>query len=177
MAKAEPPKSYVVSKARNGGGRGEKTYSKGTGGVAGSSPAPAAVQAETLVAHNADDTTATEGLGVRLALDLEDVERQQDNLTNADQTASRRVQNSLAGLGAEHVLEALAVVDGQVVTDHGLATVLVHTLQHLVAGGVAETGEQGDELGASRGRGLALEDDLVELLGVGDLQGVSRTCN
>lgn len=55
------------------------------------------------------------------------------------------------------------------VAGNGLAAVLVDALEDLVAGGVAETGEEGDELLAEGGVGGLLEDDLVELSGVGDL--------
>lgn len=57
----------------------------------------------------------------------------------------------------------------EVVAGDGLAAVLVDALEDLVAGGVAETGEEGDEFATEGGVGLVLEDDLVELGGVGDL--------
>ncbi|KAI6769715.1 hypothetical protein HG530_004344 [Fusarium avenaceum] len=65
-----------------------KTYSKRTRSVTGSSPAPTTVQTETLIGNDLEDTTATEGLGVCLTLDLEDIEGQKNDLTNTDQTAS-----------------------------------------------------------------------------------------
>jgi hypothetical protein len=60
-------------------------------------------------------------------------------------------------------------VGAEEVAGHGLATVLVYPLQHLVAGGVAETREQRDELPPDRGAGLVLEDDGVELREGADL--------
>jgi hypothetical protein len=64
----------------------------------------------------------------------------------------------------------------EVVARHGLAAVLVHALQHLVAGGVPEAGEQRDELPPDRRAGLVLEDDGVELRRAGDLDpGASQS--
>lgn len=100
------------------------------------------------------------------------------------------MQNGLAGLLAESILKVLAVVGGEEVPGDGLTTVLVYSLQNLagqsislsfvgrwasdrsdlVTRGVTETGEEGEELGANGGRGLLLEDDLVELGGTGDLE-------
>nr|GFD60917.1 hypothetical protein [Tanacetum cinerariifolium] len=72
------------------------TYRKRTGRVAGGGPAPAAVQAKALVGDDPEQPTAPEGLGVGLALDLEHVERQQDNLANANERAGRGVHDGLA---------------------------------------------------------------------------------
>ena len=54
--------------------------------VAGGGPGPAAVEGKVLVGDDAQDAPATEGFGVGLALDLEDVEREEDDLANADET-------------------------------------------------------------------------------------------
>lgn len=64
------------------------TYRKGAGGISGGCPAPAPVQAEALIGDNLEYTASSEGLGVCLALDFENVEGQQDDLANADQTTS-----------------------------------------------------------------------------------------
>lgn len=50
------------------------TYGKRTRGISSSGPAPSSVQTKSFVADNLEDTTAAEGLGVGLALDLEHVE-------------------------------------------------------------------------------------------------------
>lgn len=107
------------------------THRKGPWRVSRGSPAPAPVQAETLIRDNLEDATAAERLGVCLAFDLEHVERQQHNFTDADQTAGRRVQDGLARLLAESILKVRSVVLRQVVARHGLATVLVYPLQDL----------------------------------------------
>lgn len=52
------------------------TYRERAGGVTGRGPAPATVQTQALVTDDLDDAAAAEGLGVGLALDLEDVEGQ-----------------------------------------------------------------------------------------------------
>ena len=81
------------------------------------------------------------------------------------------MHDGLARLLAKGRLKILAVVLGEHVARHGLAAILVYPLQDLVAGGVAQAGEEGEELAAKGGGGLVLEDDLVELAGVGDLWG------
>lgn len=63
-------------------------YSEGTGGVTGSGPTGTTVQTHTLVLDNLEQTTAAEGLGVSLTLNLQDVQREEDNLSNADQTGA-----------------------------------------------------------------------------------------
>lgn len=84
--------------------------------------------------------------------------------------ASGRVHDGLASLLAKGSLKVLAIVDAEPVAGDGLTTVLVYTLKDLVAGGVAQTGEEGDELAADGGGGLVLEDDLVQFASVGDLE-------
>lgn len=63
------------------------TYSKGTRSVTGGGPAPSSVQAEALVGDDPEDATAAEGLGVCLSLDLENVEGEEDDLSDTDQAA------------------------------------------------------------------------------------------
>jgi hypothetical protein len=145
------------------------TYSKRTRRITSRSPAPTSVQAETLVLDNLEHTTAAESLGVRLTLDLEHIQGQQDDLADTDQTTSSGVHDGLSGLLAEHVLELGAVVLTEEVPGNGLTTVLVYPLQNLVSGGVSQTGEEGDELLGGAGVGLVAEDDGVELLEVVDL--------
>ena len=77
---------------------------------------------------------------------------------------------------AERVGEVVAVVAVEDVGEPGLAAVLVYALGDLVARGVAEPGEEGEEL-AAEGRGrVLLEDDLGERRGgrlyVGDAEGI-----
>lgn len=62
------------------------TYSKRAGGVTGSSPTSAAVKAHTLIGDDLEQATATEGLRVGLTLNLQDIQRKQDDLANTDQT-------------------------------------------------------------------------------------------
>lgn len=62
-----------------------------TGRIARRCPSPASVQAEALVCDNLHHATAAEGLRICLALDLEHVEGQEDDLSNADQGAGARV--------------------------------------------------------------------------------------
>lgn len=168
----EPRRLVVVVQTKEEllGEGGTAKQRKRAGRVAGGRPAPAAVQvAEAFVLDDLEDATALEGLGVGLALDLEDVEGKQNNLANANERAGRRVHDGLARLLAKSVLKVLAVVGAEEVTGDGLTAVLVDALENLVAGGVAETGEERDEFATEGGLGLVLEDDLVKLGGVGDL--------
>jgi hypothetical protein len=145
----------------SGGGTTEE--SERTGSVTGGGPAPTSVETEALVGNNPHDTTATERLGVCLPLNLENVEREQDDLTNANKATSGGVHDGLAVAGAEGAVEEAAVVLGQVVTHEGLTTVLVDALQDLVGGGVAEAGEEGEVAGGDRFFGGVFKDDLVEV--------------
>lgn len=83
--------------------------------------------------------------------------------------ASSGVHDGLASLLAKGVLEVFAIMLAEPVTGHGLTAVLVYTLKDLVAGGVAKTGEQREELAAGRCGGCVLEDDLVQFAGIGNL--------
>ncbi|KAI7506407.1 hypothetical protein KC367_g185 [Hortaea werneckii] len=137
---------------------GERTWR-----IACRRPAPSSVQAEALVANDSQDATATERLRVCLPLDLQHVQRQQDDLANADQTSGGRVHHGLAGTLAKGAVEGAAMVLGKVVAHEWLSSVLVYSLKHLVCCGVSETGEEGEESAESRLVGGVLEDDRVEL--------------
>lgn len=80
------------------------------------------------------------------------------------------MHDGLASLLSERRLEVLAVVLGEVIAGDGLTAILVDSLEDLVASGITQTGEQGDELSRERGAGLVLEDDLVQLGCAGDLR-------
>jgi hypothetical protein len=128
------------------------THSEGTGGVTGSSPTGTTVQTHTLIRDNLEQTTATEGLGVSLTFNLQDVQREEDDLSNADQTSAYRqlqtrisvepvrrfvspasscVHDGLASSLSESIIESITVVLGEVVAGEGLTTVLVDTLEDL----------------------------------------------
>lgn len=108
------------------------------------------------------------------------------------------MHNSLAVTLSESVVELVAVRLGQEVTGERLTTILVNTLEdlscsqivsalrsqsrgsysslarvtNLVTSSVAQTGEERGELATSGGLGVLLEDNLVELAGVGDLWSI-----
>lgn len=63
-----------------------KAYSEGTRGVTGGSPASTAVQTHTLILDDLKKTTTTESFRVCLSLDLQDVKREKDNLSDTNQT-------------------------------------------------------------------------------------------
>lgn len=126
------------------------TYSERTRGVTGSSPAGTAVKTHTLIRDDLEQATTTESLGVGLALNLQDIQRKQDDLANTDQTglysqsleipqykpryvspASSSVHDGLSGSLAESLIEIGAVVQSQVVASEGLTTILVNTLEDL----------------------------------------------
>jgi len=100
--------------------------------IAGRCPSPAPVQAKALVCNNLHHATAAEGLRVCLALDLEHVEGQEDDLSYADQGAGSRVQDGLAGLLTKGILKVGSVVLRQVVARDGLTAVLVYSLENLL---------------------------------------------
>lgn len=62
------------------------TYSERARGITGGSPAGTAVKTHTLIRDDLEQATATEGLGVGLTLNLQDIQREQDDLANTDQT-------------------------------------------------------------------------------------------
>ena len=109
-----------------------------------------------------------------MPLDLEDIERENDNLSYADNGAGSGVHDGLACALAEGVVELVAVVLGEVIAHKGLTTVLVHSLQDLVGGSITKTGKEREEARADRGVGRLSEDDLVELCGRSDLKGGKR---
>lgn len=118
-----PPNDFFHGKS--------KTYSERARSVTGSGPASTAIQAHTLVLDDSEQTTATESLRVGLAFDLQDVQWQENDLTDTDQTTSSGVHDGLAGLLSKGIVEFGAVVFGEVVTGERLATVLVYSLKDL----------------------------------------------
>jgi hypothetical protein len=63
-----------------------------------------------------------------LSLDLEDVERQEDDLTDTDQRTRRRIENGFSRAFAERLVEVGGIVLCEVVSDEGLPAVLVYSL-------------------------------------------------
>lgn len=140
---------------------GRTTYGEGAWEIASHCPLPAPVQAEALVANYAQQSTPPECLWVCLSLDLEHIERKQDHLAHANQTASyrqrrcsyahskvtnapssKRMHDGFSVAPAKGAVERVAVVLGQVVAHERLAAVLVHALQDLVCCRVAEAREE-----------------------------------
>lgn len=80
------------------------------------------------------------------------------------------MHDSLASLLSESRLKVVTVVLGQEVTGNGLPAILVHPLEDLVSCGVAQTGEQREELAGDGSAGCVLEDDLVQLAGARNLR-------
>lgn len=65
-----------------------ETYSERSRRVTGSSPAGTTVQSHTLIGNDLEESTATESFGVRLSLDLQDIQGKQDDLSDTDQTVA-----------------------------------------------------------------------------------------
>ena len=145
------------------GESGSTEESERTWSVTGSSPSPSAVETEALILDDTDDTASAESLWVCLTLDLEDVEWEEDNLSDTDEGSGEGGDHGLSGLWAEGAVEGITVVAGDQVAGEWLATILVDTLGDLVTGGVTESWEEGEELLSGRDVGLVLEDNLVEL--------------
>jgi len=108
-----------------------QTYRKRARCVACCRPAPATVHAKALVRDNLDQPTSSECLGVGLTLDLEDIEWQQNNLTDSNDGARGRVHDGLALALAKCAVEAVSVVPRKVVSYKRLSPEFVYTLQHL----------------------------------------------
>lgn len=81
-------------------------YGERSGGVASGGPSPASVQAKALVGNNLEDATAAEGLGVRLALDLEHIEGQQDDFTNTNQAVTTKHVSQPQSLNPKQLLSS-----------------------------------------------------------------------
>ena len=62
------------------------TCRKGPGNIASSRPCPASVQPEAFVGNDLEEATAAESIGVRLPLDLQDIQGKEDNLSDANDT-------------------------------------------------------------------------------------------
>lgn len=146
------------------------TYSERARGVSGGSPLPSTVQSHTLIGNDLEKTTALESLWVGLTLDLQDVQWEEDNLSNTDQRTSSGGHDGLSGTLTESILEGSSVVVGKVIASEWLTTVLIDTLENLVTGGVTESGEEGEELLSGGGVGVVLEDNGIELSSVGNLE-------
>lgn len=80
------------------------------------------------------------------------------------------MHDGLAVALAECAVEAVTVVVREVVPYKGLSAKLVYSLEHLVCGSVAETGEERKETTTDRGVGRVPEDDLVKMRCVFNLQ-------
>lgn len=80
------------------------------------------------------------------------------------------MHDGFSSLLAEGVLKVCSIVLGEVITGNRLATILVHTLEDLVTGGVSQPREEGNEFSSEGSGGLVLEDNLVQLAGAGYLQ-------
>jgi hypothetical protein len=68
------------------------TNSKGAGGVSSSGPTPPTVQSKTLIPYNSEDSTPSEGFGICLSLDLQDVEGKENDFTDTDDTRKQKSQ-------------------------------------------------------------------------------------
>lgn len=80
------------------------------------------------------------------------------------------MHDGFSSLLAEGVLKVCSIVLGEVITGNRLATILVHTLEDLVTGGVSQPREERNEFSSEGSGGLVLEDNLVQLAGAGYLQ-------
>lgn len=104
-------------------------------------PPCTSVQAHTFVCDDLEEPARPECLWVCLALDLEHVEGQENNLANTDERASGSIEHSFSCAFAERFVEVGRVVLCQVVTHEWLSAILVYSLENLVACSIAETGE------------------------------------
>lgn len=75
------------------------TYGEGTRSITGCSPASTPVETHPLIRNNFEQATATEGLGVCLTLDLQDIQGEQNNLSDTDQAETSRVSKQCPRAG------------------------------------------------------------------------------
>lgn len=139
----------------------DETYSERARRISRSCPTRATVEPHALVSHYAEDASSPERLWVCLPLYLQDVQREEHDLADADQRPCCSVHHRLPRAFAECPVEVVAIMQRQVIPREGLTTVFVYSLEDLVAGSVAETGEEGGEFAAERGGGFIFEDDFV----------------
>lgn len=86
---------YVRALSMGISGRGVETYGERAGRVPGHGPPPPTIQCRTLLHEDADNTSPTEGLRVHLPLDLEGIEREEDDLTDASQAVGSEALRSV----------------------------------------------------------------------------------
>lgn len=67
------------------------TNSKGARCVSRSGPTPSTVQSKALISDDSEDSTPSEGFGVCLSLDLQDVEGKKNDFTDTDDTRNQNV--------------------------------------------------------------------------------------
>lgn len=66
-----------------------QSYSKRARGVASSSPASTTVKTHSLICNNLENASSAECLGVCLAFNLQNIEREEDDLSDSNQTKSK----------------------------------------------------------------------------------------
>ena len=128
--------------------------------VAGDRPLPAAVERKALLRDELHQAPAGQDLGVGLALDLENVQREERDLSGSDQRSGARVHHVDAVLLAKEAGERGLVIAREVVLHEALRAKLVGALEDLVARGVAEAGEERREAAPRAGVGVLSEHDL-----------------
>jgi hypothetical protein len=143
---------------------------KGARRIPGSGPACTTVEPHTFISNDAEEASITECFRVCLAFDLEDVQGKEDDFADTDHRAGRCIEDRLSCAFAEGLIEVLRVVEREVIANEGLTAVLVYSLEDFVAGGIAETGEEGGELSSDRRRGIFFKDNIVEGGDRGDLR-------
>lgn len=133
-------------------GRREDTNRERPWSVPGCSPAPSSVQPKPLIGDDLEQPAAAECIGVGLALNLENVKREEYDFPDPDYTggdetpsdaitptenegrikpSSSRMHNRFPGTLSERIVELVAVVQAEIVADERLATILVDPLQNL----------------------------------------------
>mmetsp|Transcript_23249 Transcript_23249/g.74859 ORF Transcript_23249/g.74859 Transcript_23249/m.74859 type:complete len:315 (+) Transcript_23249:487-1431(+) len=131
--------------------------------VAGHRPTSATIQVPPLLHEQIHHPASTERVWVGLGLDLEHIKGQQDHLANADHGPGKAVHQGLGQLRTKGGVEVVAEAVLHQVTHEGLTTELVDALEHLVARGEAQAGEERRVLAKQAGRGGVAEDDRVHV--------------
>ena len=140
-------------------------YREAAWGISRHSPSPTAVERGSLLSEYSEHTTTAERVWIDLHLDLEGVEGEQDDLTNAGQAACGSMYHGLPTSFAERVDKRVTDGGGAAdeVVEPRLTTKFVYALGDFVPCCVAQSGEETEGAGKDWRRGFITEDDATQI--------------
>ncbi len=128
-----------------------RTYRKRPRGISSSGPTRTSVETHPFIGHDSKNASAPKCFGVSLSLDFQDIQRQQNDLANANQTSRLRqrmaapccsiyppcsppssgMHDGLPRPLSKCIIEFLPMVQCEVISCEGLAPIFVYSLQNL----------------------------------------------